>query len=43
MKENKRAKSRIEVKLLGITRDNKLSFTSYYERYAAQQVTVCEL
>ena len=43
MKENKRAKSRIEVKLLGITRDNKLSFTTHKERYAAQQVTVCEL
>ena len=40
MIENKRVKSRREVKLLGITRDNKLRIL---KTYPAQQVTVCEL
>ena len=44
MIENKRVKSRSKVKLLGITIDNKLSFTTHIENLcSAQQVTVCEL
>ena len=43
MTESKRVKSTSEVKLLDITIDDKLSFTTHIETYAAQQVTVCEL
>ena len=42
MIENKRVKSRSEIKLLGIIIYGKLSFTHILKTYAAQQVTVCE-
>ena len=43
MIDNKRVKSRSEVKLLSITKDVKLSFTTHDNNYAAQQEIVCEL
>ena len=43
MIDNKRVKSRSEVKLLSITKDVKLSFTTHNKNHAAQQVIVCEL
>ena len=43
MIDNKRVKSRGEIKLLGITKDVKLSFTTHNKNSAVQQVIVYEL